>query len=100
MGHCSLCRRSSGQLSRGFETNNGTDFLCIVCWELEKLTTSIRSKMRSMGPVARQMAAGMVLSARIELNVELHKLQKQEEEEADDDYMQHEPNSEDDWGYY
>ena len=94
-----MCRRSSAaRLSRGFQTNNG-DFLCIVCWELEKLTTSIRSKTRSMGPVARQMAAGMVLSARIQLNVEFYKLMQQEWE-ADDEYMQHEPNPEDDWGYY
>ena len=98
-GYCTLCRRSPGApLSRGFQANNG-DFLCIVCGQLEKLATSIRSKTRSMGPVARQIAAGKVLSARMALNMELHQLQ-QREWEADDDYMQHAPNSEDDWGYY
>ena len=56
-----------------------------------------------MGPDARQIAARKVRSARIEariaLDMELHQLQ-QREWEADDDYMQHAPNSEDDWGYY
>ena len=68
-GYCTLCRRSPGApLSRGFQANNG-DFLCIVCGQLEKLATSSRSKTRSLGPVARQIAAGKVLSARMALNM-------------------------------
>ena len=38
------------------------------------------------------------MSARFHLNYELHQLQRQEQE-ADDEYMNHEPKSQDDWGY-
>ena len=98
-GYCMLCQRSfDAPSTQGYQMDNG-DFHCIVCWELEYLATSIRARTRSMGPVARQIAAGRILQARITLNLELRQLQ-QDELEAHDDYMQHQPNAEDDWGYY
>ena len=98
-GYCILCQRThDAPLTQGYPMDNG-DFHCIVCWELEYLATSIRARTRSMGLVARQIAAGTILSARIKMNVRLRQLE-QAEYEAVDDYMGEEPNSDEDWGYY